>query len=80
MAERSATILAEIPLGPRDVLRVTREHDRGHARVNLRRWFASTSGELRPGRDGIVFNLDEVPAVLAALEKARGRLTGAGAL
>lgn len=79
MAERSA-VLAEIPLGPRDVLRVTRETDRGHAVVNLRRWFASASGGLRPGRDGIAFSVDEVPAVLAALEKARGKATGHGAL
>ncbi len=80
MAERTASILAEIPLGARDVLRVTRDRDHGHAVVNLRRWFFSTSGEMRPGRDGIAFGLDEVPAVLAALEKARGKAAGAGAL
>ncbi len=80
MAERPVSILAEIPLGSRDVLRVTRERDHGHTVVNLRRWFASASGEMRPGRDGIALGLDDVPAVLAALEKARCRLTGAGAL
>ena len=80
MAERTASILAEIPIGRLDVLRVTRESERGQAVVKLRRWFASASGELRPGREGIVVGLDEVPAVLAALVKARGRSTDAGAL
>ncbi len=78
--ELSITVLAEIPIGPRDVLRVTRQVDHGREVVNLRRWFTSASGELRPGRDGIALGLDDVRAVLAALERARCHLTGAGAL
>ena len=64
-------LLAEISLGPRDVLRVTREGAHGHAVVKLRRWFIAASGEMRPGRDGVSFAATAADALAAALGSLR---------
>ncbi len=77
MAER---LLAEVPLDRGEVLRITRDSEQGHAELSMRRWFVSASGELRPGREGLTIRPGQLVAVMAALEAARLRMTGAGAL
>ena len=66
-------LLAEIPLGGRNVLRVTRENERGHEIVNLRVWFTSRDGEARPGKDGVAIPADTADALMAALAGSKSR-------
>ena len=70
-------MLAEVPLRSRGVLRITREASHGHAVVDLRRWFTSGSGEARPGREGSTVRSVDLDALLAALERVRGRMARA---
>ena len=64
-------LLDEIPLGRREVLRVTREIERGHQVVNLRVWFTAQYGEARPGRDGIAMPVDRADALVLALGRLK---------
>jgi hypothetical protein len=38
---------------------------------------AEDDGELAPGREGVAFTLDEIPALRAAIDEAERRLKGA---
>ena len=64
-------LLAEIPLGGRNVLRVTRKIERGHEIVNLRVWFTSRDGEARPGKDGVAIPAGTADSLMKALARSK---------
>lgn len=62
--------LGTIAKNSREEIRLTVEPFHGRQIVNARVWFRTESGEYRPGRQGLAFRLELLPAVLAALGKA----------
>jgi hypothetical protein len=64
-------IVAEIPKGRHEVIRVTRESYHGHRFVQLRVWFKAEGGEFRPSKSGIAIAPDKLDATIAALQVAR---------
>lgn len=48
-------------------IRITAEHFAGRDIINLRVWYRDGAGEMRPGKHGLAFRTDLLPAVLEAL-------------
>lgn len=68
-----SAIIAEIPLGGRDILRIEVE-DQLNPKVELRIWYhAKVGGELKPTTHSIAFSPRLANAVVAALRKIGGR-------
>lgn len=51
-------------------IRFTVEAFKGHEIVNARVWYRDTTGEYRPGKQGLAFRLELLGEVLDALGKA----------
>jgi hypothetical protein len=65
------TIVAEIPKNQREVIRVTLGIYKDHQIANVRAWFRPNGGEtLFPGKSGIAFRVELLPAVADALTEA----------
>lgn len=65
------TIVAEIPKNQREAIRVTLGIFKDHQIANIRVWFRPNGGEgLLPGKNGIAFNVELLPAVANALTEA----------
>lgn len=63
------TELATIPKNAREEIRVSVDDFKGARLVNIRVWFGDDADK-RPGKQGIAFRLDLLPAVLDALKRA----------
>ena len=61
--------LDTIAKNSREEIRLSLDDFKGQQLVNLRVWFTAEDGTMRPGRQGIAFRLELLPAVLAALGK-----------
>lgn len=64
-------IIGEWPKNDRETLRVRLGEYRGHPIIDIRYWFRTPEGELRPGRSGITMaakHLHRLAAALAAAE------------
>ncbi|WP_306753860.1 transcriptional coactivator p15/PC4 family protein [Paracoccus actinidiae] len=59
--------LGAIPKNSREVIRITAEHFKGRDIINFRVWYRDDAGEMRPGKQGLAFRTDLLPAVLKAL-------------
>ncbi|MTH57884.1 transcriptional coactivator p15/PC4 family protein [Paracoccus litorisediminis] len=64
------TDLGIIPKNSREEIRITAEIFKGHAIINIRVWYSDDSDEMRPGKQGLAFRLELLPAVLETLSKA----------
>jgi len=64
------TDLGIISKNSREEIRITAETFKGHAIINIRIWYSDQAGEMRPGKQGLAFRLDLLPAVLETLSKA----------
>lgn len=62
--------LGTIAKNSREEIRLTVEPHHGQTIVNLRVWFRGEDGDYRPGKQGLAFRLELLPAVLAALGRA----------
>lgn len=68
--------IATIPKNSTEEIRITLGSYKGHELFNARVWFEGEDGTMRPGKAGIAFKLDKLPAfaeaVAAALKEAGG--------
>jgi hypothetical protein len=63
----------------REEIRFSVDRFHGHELVNCRVWFADgVTGEMRPGKQGLAFNVDLLPEVLGALEGIARQLAAEG--
>ena len=64
-------VWCEIPRGDRgDVLRVTSARANGHLFFQIREFYQTEEGEIRPGKKGISIKTREIVAVVDSLRKA----------
>ncbi|MGA0613419.1 transcriptional coactivator p15/PC4 family protein [Paracoccus sp. KR1-242] len=63
--------LGTIAKNSREEIRITAESFKGHDIINIRVWYRDDTDEMRPGKQGLAFRLDLLPAVLDTLGKAR---------
>ncbi len=63
-------IIASIERNSRETLRVTLGEFNGWAIAGIRIWFQVADGSWRPGKKGIAFKIDLLPAVSEALAVA----------
>lgn len=65
----SGHIVAEIPKNSREVYRIIRRDFKGYHLVDVRVWYDDRmTGELRPGKAGISFKVEDLPELVAVLE------------
>lgn len=64
------TDLGTVQKNAREEIRFTAESFKGHDLVNIRIWYRDDAGEMRPGKQGLAFKAELLPAVLALLGKA----------
>lgn len=63
-------LIASIPKNSREELRISRSDFRGHVLATLRVWYQpDDDNEMRPGKQGVAFKIDKLPAVIDALNK-----------
>jgi hypothetical protein len=61
------TILAEVPHGPNEVVRVSVREIRGRMRVDLRIWFRTGDNTWHPSQKGFTANPRQVPELVRGL-------------
>jgi Transcriptional Coactivator p15 (PC4) len=62
-------LIATIQKNSREEIRIGRSEFKGHDLVNIRVWFESEDGTMRPGKSGLAFRIELLPEVSAALSK-----------
>lgn len=67
---RMSAPVATIRKNGSEELRVSVDDFKGHRLVNLRVWYRTGDGEMRPGKQGLALRLELLPELRAALEKA----------
>ena len=72
MSDDSAAeiIVAEIVKSSRETIRVSLSAYEGTPTISIWRWYRTASGELRPGKGGLVVGLRHLPALAEALASA----------
>lgn len=60
-------LIATIEKNKSEVIRVSLSEFNGHDLANLRVWFQADDGDMRPGKAGLAFRLEKLPAVIQAL-------------
>jgi hypothetical protein len=63
-------VIAQWPRNARDTLMVRIDHFNGNSVVDIRIWWLSPTGELRPGPKGITMSVRHLPSLARALAKA----------
>ncbi|CUH45421.1 transcriptional coactivator p15/PC4 family protein [Ruegeria atlantica] len=63
-------LITQIPKNSREEYRVTRDEFQGHDLINIRVYFASEDGEMRPDGQGASFRVSLLPDFMDALSKA----------
>ena len=63
-------LIASIEKNAREEIRVSLSEFNGHDLANLRVWFQTDDGDMRPGKAGIAFRLAKLPEVIKALQSA----------
>lgn len=63
-------LFATIPRSRGEELRVSLSTLGGHSFIDLRLWFRSDDGTMRPSRKGVTCRLDQLPDLHGALTKA----------
>lgn len=61
--------LGAIPKNSREEIRITAEHFKGRDIINFRVWYRDDAGEMRPGKQGLAFRAELLPAFMAALDQ-----------
>ena len=73
----SHRILLDVTKNSRESLRVTVSEFHGRQYVHVRNWFEPREGgEKQPGKEGVAFTAEHIPAVVDALQRAAGELEG----
>ena len=63
-------LITQIPKNSREEYRVSRDDFRGHDLINIRVYFVSEDGDMRPGKQGVSFRAELLPDFVDALSKA----------
>ncbi|WP_170545331.1 transcriptional coactivator p15/PC4 family protein [Ruegeria arenilitoris] len=63
-------LITQIPKNSREEYRVSRDEFRGHDLINIRVYFVSEDGDMRPGKQGVSFRASLLPEFMSALSKA----------
>jgi hypothetical protein len=63
-------IVAEIDKSERETIRVSLSAYEGTPTLSVWRWYRTPSGEVRPGKGGLVVGLRHLPALAEALASA----------
>ena len=66
----SEIVVAELGKNSREVIRVSLASYRGTATFGVWRFYRDASGQLRPGKGGIVLGIRHLPSLAAALAQA----------
>lgn len=61
------TLIATIDKNAREEIRISLSEFNGHDLANIRVWFRTDDGDMRPGNKGLAFKLEKLPAVIQAL-------------
>jgi hypothetical protein len=76
----SEIIIAELEKNAREIIRVALGSYAGTLTFSLWRWYRTPSGELRPGKGGLVIGLHHLPALAEAVESALAMARESGRL
>jgi hypothetical protein len=63
-------VIAEIDKSARETIRIALSAYDGTPTLSIWRWYRTPSGELRPGKGGLVVGLRHLPALTEALASA----------
>jgi hypothetical protein len=74
------TVIAEITKNSREVIRVTLGAFKNQQIAGARVWFKADDGSWRPGKSGIAFKIELLPAVVDAFTEAAAAARARGAL
>lgn len=61
--------VCEIPKNKREVIRIERQVFNGHDLVNIRVFYDTGEGQVKPGKQGVAFRATLANDVLAALQE-----------
>jgi hypothetical protein len=73
-------VVAEIDKNGRETIRIALSSYEGTPTLSLWRWYRTPSGELRPGKGGLVVGLRHLPALAEALASALASARATGRL
>ena len=59
--------LASFRKNAREEVRVSLDEFNGHELVNIRVWYQTESGQVRPGKQGLAMRLEQLPDLMEAL-------------
>ncbi|MFO1143166.1 MAG: transcriptional coactivator p15/PC4 family protein [Amaricoccus sp.] len=68
-------LIASFRKNANEEVRVSLDDFSGHLLVNVRVWYSTANGEMRPGKQGIAVRVEQLPDLTAALAKAAKELT-----
>jgi hypothetical protein len=80
MPDNDDTIIAEIAKNSREVIRVTLGTFNNRPIAGARVWFKAADGRWLPGKSGIAFKVELLPAVADAFAEAVATARASGAL
>jgi hypothetical protein len=80
MADNNDTTVAEIQKNSREVIRITLGTFNNRQIAGARVWFKAADGSWRPGRGGIAFKVELLPAMADAFAEAVAAARASGAL
>jgi hypothetical protein len=63
-------VIARWPRSANDTVMIRIDQFKGSAVIDIRAWWTSQTGELRPGRTGITVSIQRLPALACALTEA----------
>lgn len=70
-------VILAIPRGRGKELRISLSEFKGATYVDLRTWYESDGGDIKPTREGVSFRPEHLAAVIKALEEAGCEIRGA---
>jgi hypothetical protein len=73
-------LIAELAKNARETVRVMLSTYEGTPTVSIWKWYRTATGDLRPGRGGLVIGLRHLPALTEAVESALARARELGRL
>jgi hypothetical protein len=74
----TGTVIREWPKNVRETLRVALDEFHGKSTIDVRCWYWTEAGELRPGRQGLTVSTRHLPALARALTEAAKAAEAAG--
>jgi hypothetical protein len=73
-------VIAQFPRNTRDAVMIRIDIFNGRPVIDIRTWWTSNDGELKPGRSGITMSVRHLPSLALALMKAQAAAVEMGLL